>query len=76
MSSVDIWASLLTFALGGLSIVVAQGVQSWRELKLDQARRRDDRKIDRGRTEAVTLTALQQSLVELRLTLEVAFMLG
>ena len=63
----DLFASLLTFALGAASIVIAQWVQAWRELKLDRARRADDRTIDRGRTEARTLTALQEGLADLRL---------
>lgn len=62
----DLLPSLLTFALGAASIVIAQWVQAWRELKLDRAQRADDRTIDRGRTEARTLTALQVALADLR----------
>jgi len=64
---VDLVASLLTFALGAAAIVLAQWVQAWRELKLDRTRRSDDRAIDRGRTEARTLAALQEALADLRL---------
>ena len=63
----DLFGSLLTFALGAGSIVIAQWIQSWRELKLDRAKRSDDRRIDRGRTEALTLVKLQGALAELRL---------
>jgi hypothetical protein len=66
---VDIWASLLTFALGAATTVVAQWVQSWRELRLDREKRADDRRIDMGRAEAQTLKALQAGLIDLRLSL-------
>ncbi len=69
MRAMDLLGSLLTFGLGAGTIVVAQTVQGWRELKLDQARRADDRMIDRGRTEAQTLTQLQEALNDLRLAI-------
>jgi hypothetical protein len=65
----DLLGSLLTFGLGAATIIVSQSVQAWRELRLDQSKRSNDRRIDRGRTEARTLADLQVGLADLRLAM-------